>query len=169
MPTTRRPDPAEERAAREARRLQAAELFALGHSQAEVARDLGVSRQAVSVWHASFTQGGLDALRSRGPTGPDPKLSAAQLAQVEQEIVSSGDTPFPADPKVLAEGEFLKTQLSGIQGTEEPRPLFKDAPVTAVVGGFDLITSTVCATCNDGVDVGIGHARNLCASGGEAA
>jgi hypothetical protein len=81
-------------------------------------------------------------------------ISNARLAQLEQEIVS-GDTPFPADPRVLAEGEFLKAQLSGIQGTEEPRPLFKDAPVTAVVGGFDLITSTVCATCNDGLDVGV--------------
>ena len=71
MPTIRRPDPAEVRAAREARRLRAAELFALGRTQAEVARDLGVSRQAVSVWHARFAQGGVDALRSRGPTGPD--------------------------------------------------------------------------------------------------
>jgi len=82
-------------------------------------------------------------------------ISNARLAQLEQEIVSGSDTPFPADPKVLAEGEFLKTQLSGIQGTEEPRPLFKDAPVTAVVGGFDLITSTVCATCNDGGNAGV--------------
>jgi len=32
MPTTRRPSPAEQRAAREARRLQAAELFAQGHT-----------------------------------------------------------------------------------------------------------------------------------------
>ncbi len=46
MPTTRR-RPAEERAAREASRLRAAALFAQGRSQAEVARELGVSRQAV--------------------------------------------------------------------------------------------------------------------------
>jgi hypothetical protein len=32
-------------------------------------------------------QGGVDALRSRGPTGPDPKLSAAQLAKVEQALL----------------------------------------------------------------------------------
>jgi hypothetical protein len=37
MPTTRRARPAEERAALEARRLQAAELFAQGRTQAEVA------------------------------------------------------------------------------------------------------------------------------------
>ena len=77
MPTTRRPSPAEERAALEVRRLQAAELFAQGHTQAEVAHQLGVSRQSAHVWHTHFREGGVDALRSRGPTGPDPKLSAA--------------------------------------------------------------------------------------------
>jgi DNA-binding CsgD family transcriptional regulator len=41
MPTTRRPDPAQERAGLEARRLQAAELFAQGRTQAEVAHELG--------------------------------------------------------------------------------------------------------------------------------
>jgi hypothetical protein len=30
----------------------------------------------------------VDALRSRGPTGPDPKLSAAQLAKVEQALLA---------------------------------------------------------------------------------
>jgi transposase len=77
MPTTHRPNPADDRAAREARRLQAAELFAQGRTQAQVANELGVSRQSAHVWHARFTQGGVEALRSRGPTGPDPKLSAA--------------------------------------------------------------------------------------------
>jgi chromosome segregation ATPase len=78
-------------------------------------------------------------------------VSNARLAQLEQEVVSGDETAFPADPKLLAEGDFLSAQLAGIQGTEEPRPLFKDAQVTPVVGGFDLITSTVCATCADGV------------------
>ena len=88
MPTTRRPDPAQDRAALEARRLQAAELFAQGHTRAEVAHQLGVSRQSAHVWHARFTQGGVDALGSRGPTGPDPKLSAAQLARVEEALLA---------------------------------------------------------------------------------
>ena len=88
MPTTRRPDPAEQRAALEGRRLQAAELFAEGHTQAEVAQELGVSRQSAHAWHTRFEQGGVDALRSRGPTGPDPKLSDAQLAQVEEALLA---------------------------------------------------------------------------------
>jgi transposase len=87
MPSTRRPDPAQERGALEARRLQAAELFAQGRTQAEVAHTLGVSRQSAHIWHARFAQGGVDALRSRGPTGPDPRLSDAQLAKVEQALL----------------------------------------------------------------------------------
>jgi transposase len=67
----------------QARRLRAAELFALGVRQAEVARQLGVSPQAVSVWHARWKAGGTDALRSRGPTGPTLKVSDAQLGHVE--------------------------------------------------------------------------------------
>ncbi len=87
MPTNRRLNPAEERAARQARRLRAAELFAQGHTQAEVARQLGVSCQAASRWHARFANSGVDALRSRGPTGPDLKVSDAQLAKVEQVLL----------------------------------------------------------------------------------
>jgi transposase-like protein len=45
-------------------------LFAAGVRQAEVARQLEVSAQAVSVWHARWQQGGTDALRSHGPSGP---------------------------------------------------------------------------------------------------
>src|SRR5687768_4314891 len=88
MPTNRRSRPADERAAREARRLHAAELFAQGRTQAEVARTLGVSRQSAHVWHARFEQGGVEALRSQGPSGPDPKLSPADLARVEQALLA---------------------------------------------------------------------------------
>jgi transposase len=88
MPTTRRPRPAEQRAALEARRLQAAELFAQGRTQAEVAHQLGVSRQSAHIWHTRFEQGGVDAMRSRGPTGPDPKLPDAQLAKVQEALLA---------------------------------------------------------------------------------
>jgi transposase len=116
MPTTRRPSPAHERAAREARRLQAAELFAQGRSQAEVARQLGVSAQAVSVWHGRFTQGGVDALRSRGPTGPDPKLSDAQLARVEQALLAGAmANGFDTDLWTLERISVVITQLTGVR------------------------------------------------------
>ena len=88
MPTVpRRPAAQRERDRLQARRLRAAELFATGVRQAEVARQLGVSAQAVSVWHARFKAGGTDALHSRGPSGPAPRLSDAQLAQLEQALL----------------------------------------------------------------------------------
>jgi transposase len=116
MPTTRRPRPAEERAALEARRLQAAELFAQGRTQAEVARTLGVSRQSAHVWHTRFIQGGVDALRSRGPTGPDPKLSAAQLAKVEQALLQGARANgFDTDLWTLERIAVVITQLTGVR------------------------------------------------------
>ena len=68
-----------DRQAFEGVRMQAGALFAAGHTQAEVARTLGVARQNVSRWHAQWHQGGLEALRSAGPTGPTPRLSDQQL------------------------------------------------------------------------------------------
>jgi transposase len=62
-------------------------LFAAGVHQAEVARQLEVSAQAVSVWHARWKQGGAEALRSKGPSGPPPRLSDQQLATVEQALL----------------------------------------------------------------------------------
>jgi hypothetical protein len=79
-------------------------------------------------------------------------ISNARLAQLEQEIVSGNDTAFPADPKVLAEGEFLKAQLGGIQSTEDPRPLFKDAVPPVIPGGLDVLSVAVCASCPDDGD-----------------
>ncbi|HEX3201288.1 MAG TPA: helix-turn-helix domain-containing protein, partial [Actinomycetes bacterium] len=63
-------------------------MFALGRTQAEVAHQLGVSRQSAHLWHVRYLQGGVDALRSRGPTGPDPKLSDAQLAKIEDALLA---------------------------------------------------------------------------------
>jgi transposase len=62
-------------------------LFAAGVRQAEVARQLEVSAQAVSVWHRRWQAGGTDGLRSRGPSGPTPRLSDAELAKVEQALL----------------------------------------------------------------------------------
>jgi transposase len=41
----------------------------------------------VSVWHANWKESGAKELRSRGPSGPTPRLSNAQLVQVEQALV----------------------------------------------------------------------------------
>jgi transposase len=78
MTSTRRLDHQE----LEARRLRAAELFAADVGQAEVARQLGVTRQSVHNWHARWRQGGRQALRSLGPTGYPPRLSHADLERL---------------------------------------------------------------------------------------
>jgi transposase len=87
MPTApRRPQAHRHRQQLQARRLRAAELFAARVHAAEVARQLGVSRQAASRWRAAWKAGGANALASRGPTGPTPRLSDAQLVEVEQAL-----------------------------------------------------------------------------------
>jgi transposase len=51
-------------------------------------RTLGVSRQNVSRWYRRWQSGGVDALRSRGPTGRTPQVSPEQLAEVEQVLLA---------------------------------------------------------------------------------
>ena len=58
-----------------------------GIHQGEIARELGVSRQAVSSWHAAWKAGGPDALRSHGPSGPTPRLSDDQLNMIETALL----------------------------------------------------------------------------------
>jgi transposase len=117
MPTVpRRPAAQRERDRLEARRLRAAELFAAGVHQAEVARQLGVSAQAVNVWHARFTQGGVEALRSRGPSGPAPRLSDAQLAKVEQALLEGATANgFTGELWTLDRIATVIERLTGVQ------------------------------------------------------
>jgi transposase len=117
MPTVpRRPAAQRERDRLEVRRLRAAELFAAGVRQAEVARQLEVSAQAVSVWHARWQTGGSDALRSRGPSGPTPRLSDAQLATVEQALLD-GPTAhgFTGELWTLDRIAIVIEQLTGVR------------------------------------------------------
>ncbi len=68
----------------EERRKRAAKLFTRGVSQAEVARELDVSRQSVSRWYASFREGGAAALRGSGRAGRRPRLTASDLQRLER-------------------------------------------------------------------------------------
>lgn len=63
--------------------MSAAKLFRQGRSQADVARQLGVSRQAVSRWHAAWVAGGAKALRGAGRVGRKSKLSGDELCRLE--------------------------------------------------------------------------------------
>jgi transposase len=95
--------------------MQAGALFAAGHSQAEVARQLGVARQNVSRWHARWQAGGLDALASRGPTGQAPRLSDTQLAAIDQALRQGARANgFDTDHWTLARITTVIQRLTGV-------------------------------------------------------
>ena len=104
-----------DRQAFEGVRMQAGALFAAGHSQAQVARQLGVARQNVSRWHAQWRAGGLPALRSAGPTGHTPRLSDAQLEAVRQALRQGARTHgFDTDHWTLARIATVIEQVTGV-------------------------------------------------------
>jgi transposase len=70
----------------EQRRKRAARMFRRGATQADVARELGVSRQSVSRWYADWQRGGTTALKAAGRAGRMPRLSGAQLGQVDRAL-----------------------------------------------------------------------------------
>ena len=117
MPTVpRRPAAQRERERLQARRLCAAELFAAGVPQAEVARQLEVSAHAVSVWHARWQRGGPEALHSRGPSGPAPRLSDGQLARVEQALLDGATAHgFVGELWTLDRVATVIQHLTGVQ------------------------------------------------------
>jgi transposase len=95
--------------------MEAGALFAAGRSRAEVARALGVARQNVSRWHARWRTGGLNALRSAGPTGQAPRLSDAQLAAIDQALrQGAGAHGFDTDHWTLARITTVIERLTGI-------------------------------------------------------
>jgi len=95
--------------------MQAGALFAAGHTQAEVARQLGVARQNVSRWHARWQAGGLQALRSAGPTGHTPRLSDAQLHSIDQALRQGARAHgFATDHWTLARVATVIEQLTGV-------------------------------------------------------
>jgi transposase len=70
----------------ERRRKRAARLFERGATQADVARELAVSRQSVSRWYADWQAGGVTALKAAGRAGRMPRLTAGQLRRVDQAL-----------------------------------------------------------------------------------
>lgn len=69
-------------------------------------------------------------------------ISESRLRQIEEEITDD-DGGFEVDPNILAEGAFLSAQLAGVEGTEGPGPLFKDAPVVTIPTGLEVLATAV--------------------------
>lgn len=81
----------------ERRRKRAAQLFRQGRSQADVARELEVSRQSVNRWHADWLDGGTTALHGAGRAGRLPQLDRADLRRVERQL-AKGPSPTAIPP-----------------------------------------------------------------------
>jgi transposase len=75
-----------ERARRERVRQRAAQLFADGRSAVEVAGLLEVSTKSAYQWRRAWAAGGAQALVSKGPSGPESKLSDEQLSRLKARL-----------------------------------------------------------------------------------
>lgn len=71
----------------ERRRLKAGTMFEKGKTQAEVARHFSVSTASVCHWHAAWEKDKKDGLKSTGPSGAEPKLTAKQKTTLKKEIL----------------------------------------------------------------------------------
>ena len=115
MSRRRRVLPRRDVAALEARRMRAAELFRRGVIPAEIACRLGVSHQIVSEWRKAWRQGGRGALRSAGPAGRKPKLSASQLAQVVKALAKGAEANgYATDLWTLARVAEVIRRVTGV-------------------------------------------------------
>ena len=104
-----------DRQAFEGVRMQAGALFAAGHTQAEVARTLGVARQNVSGWPGRGRAGGGLALGSPGPTGYAPRLDDQQLHAIDQALREGARAHgFDSDHWTLERVATVIERLTGV-------------------------------------------------------
>jgi transposase len=83
----------------EQRRFRAARLFEQGASQAEVARQTGVSRESARRWHQPWQKAGHAGLKQAGRAGRKPRLQPEQLEALRQGLKEG--------PEVLVYGTGL--------------------------------------------------------------
>jgi len=70
----------------EVRRLEAARRFALGETQAAVAKALGVTRVSAHNWYHAWKARGRPGLKGAGRAGRKPRLETAALVVVERAL-----------------------------------------------------------------------------------
>ena len=99
------------------RRLQATRLFAAGRLHlAAIARQLRVSRQSVTRWHAQWKRGGSGALRGAGRAGRKPGLTELDLRRLRNALLQGPRAfGFPVDAWTLPRVAELLHQTNGIR------------------------------------------------------
>lgn len=87
----RRPTPSlkvkRDRSEMELRRQRGFSMLAEGKSQSEIAREIGVTQQAVSKWASLYRSGGKKALASKGKPGRKSGLTTAEAKSVEAALL----------------------------------------------------------------------------------
>src|SRR3989441_10114783 len=103
-------------AALEARRYEAARLFARGESQASVARTLGATRAAAHRWYHAWRDEGRTALKAAGRAGRKSRLEAPQLARGEAALLKGPGAPGVAPAlRTLPRGATLIERLPRVR------------------------------------------------------
>lgn len=100
----------------EARRIEGARLLKRNVPQAEVARRLGVSRQAVSLWARRLAEvnGAVGELKARNP-GRRRRLDAAQCAALAQALLNGArHAGFTTDPWTVSRVRALVKREFGV-------------------------------------------------------
>lgn len=100
---------------REARRLQAWNLYQKNWKQKDIADALGVSEGAVSQWLKKAKNLGIEGLYHRKGGGPKPRLSQAQIAQLA-DLLSLGAEAYGFRGDVWTRGRVGKVikQVFGV-------------------------------------------------------
>jgi len=113
--TSRRVRPRRDFEAMTQRRLRAGTMFEKGSSQADVAREFGVSRETASQWQATWREHGVDGLRGAQRAGRLPRLSDGQLVKVELAL-SKGPTRngFATELWTLARVATVIEKVTGV-------------------------------------------------------
>jgi transposase len=97
----------------ESRRIEAGKLLNRGLSQAEVARQVQVSRQSVRRWWNQFAKHGTRGLKKAGFAGRPPKLAATDLQKLESILLQGPEkSGFPGGLWTLERiGKILSKEL----------------------------------------------------------
>jgi transposase len=94
--------------------MRAIELLDQGHSQAQIARILGVTPESVRRWQRRREQGGTAALRRRPPTGRPRKLTDAQVEQIRVALEGAVVHGFASDLWTLERVGLVVERTSGV-------------------------------------------------------